>query len=129
MVIEGPWPGSWTATTPLASSMLRPGMAPAAQQAAMHGTGMTVPYAALLGPNGSFLHAAIAVLRTIEAGEAAAARPRPARSDDKAADNPHRQPPVVQGVLAAPTMVVPPRRQGKPRRRDITPNHRKPKWN
>ncbi len=107
--------------------MLRPVMAPAALQAAIHGNAMTVPYAALLGPNGSFLHAAIAFLRTVEAGEAAAARPRPLRGGDKTADNPLQQPIVVHGALAVPTTVVPPRRQGKPRRRDITPNHRKPK--
>ncbi len=126
MVIEGPWPGSWSTTTPLAASKLGPQTAPAAQQAAMHGNAMTVPYAAVAGPNGSFLHAAIAALRTIEAGEAATARPRPARGGDKAADNPLRQPTVVHGVLVAPTAVVPQRRQGKRRRRDTTPNHREP---
>ncbi|MEE8515677.1 MAG: hypothetical protein V3T02_03470 [Alphaproteobacteria bacterium] len=95
----------------------------AVQQPAIHGDGMTVPHHPRLGPNGSFLHAAIAVLRAVEAGETAAVRTRPARSGD----NPLRQPTVVQGALAAPTMVVQLRRQGKPRRRDITPNHRKPK--
>lgn len=90
---------------------------------------MAVPYAALTGPNGSFLLAAIAVLRTAEAAEQAPVRTRPPRGSDKAADNPHRQATVVQGILAAPTMIVPPRRQGKPRRRGAVPDHRKPKWN
>ncbi len=88
---------------------------------------MTVPYAALLGPNGSFLHAAIAVLRTMDAAEQAPVRPRAPHNGEKATDNPFRQPTVVQGALAIPITFVPPRRQGKPRRRGAAPDHRQPK--
>ncbi len=128
MVIEGPWPGSWSTTTPLASPKMHPGMAATAQQAAFLGNATTVPYAALAGQNGSFLHAALAVLRTMEAGEATAPRPRQARGGDKAADTVPRQPTVVHGTLAVPAAFVPQRRNGKRRRRDTAPNHREPKW-
>lgn len=128
MVIDGVWSGAWPTTAPQLSPKLRPTV-PSAQQPLIQGNGMIVVHHLRLAPNGSFLHAAIAFLRIVEAAESAPVRARAPHNGEKATDNPHRQPTAVQGALVAPTTVVPWRRWVKPRRRAADPDHRKPKWN